>query len=73
MPSRQAGEPRAWTTDEAVAEGFAWGHRGIRVPAPTVAKAIVPKSAVYGAYVDRNESEIVLDPERIDIVDNRRM
>jgi hypothetical protein len=32
----------AWTTDRIIAEGFARGHRGIRVPDPILASAIIP-------------------------------
>ena len=54
----------SWTTDKAVAEAFACGHRGIRVPDPVLAEALVPKEAVFAAFVGREESELVIDPRR---------
>lgn len=55
----------SWTTDYDVAEGFAKGHRGKRVPCPVMAKAVVPKEAIFAVFTDRSESEIVLDPRRL--------
>jgi hypothetical protein len=55
----------SWTTHRTVAERFAHGHRGIHVPWPVLASATIPKSAVFGAYDERNESEVVLDPRRL--------
>ena len=37
----------AWTTDRSVAEGFARGHRGIRLPDPVVASAVIPKEHIF--------------------------
>jgi hypothetical protein len=48
-----------------VAEAFATGHRGIRVPEPVVASAIIPKEHIFFATVDREEKEIVLNPRRL--------
>jgi hypothetical protein len=55
----------SWTTDLSVAERFARGHRGIKVPDPVVVKAQIPKDAIFTVFVERNESEIVLDPEQL--------
>jgi hypothetical protein len=55
----------AWTTDRAVAEGFARGHRGICVPEPVIASAIIPKEHIFFVSDDRNEKEIILDPRRL--------
>ena len=54
----------SWTTCATVAAGFARGHRGIRVPDPVIAQAMVPKAAVFAAFTDRQEQELVLDPRR---------
>ncbi|WP_017999329.1 hypothetical protein [Paracoccus sp. N5] len=50
----------AWTTDRAVAEGFAQGHRGIVHDDPYVYEITVPKEEVAFACDDRGEAEIVL-------------
>jgi hypothetical protein len=55
----------SWTTVREVAERFAHGHRGIRVPWPAVASAMIPKSAIFGTYTEREESEVVIDPRRL--------
>jgi hypothetical protein len=55
----------AWTMERTIAEGFARGHRGIRVPDPVVASALIPKDAIFFATDDRNENEIVLNPRRL--------
>ena len=52
----------AWTTDRAVAERFARGHRGIPVPDPVVAEATIARAGVFFVSTERKESEIVLDP-----------
>ena len=43
----------SWTTCPTVAAGFARGHRGIPVPDPVIARAMVPKAAVFAAFTDR--------------------
>lgn len=48
-----------WTTDRAIAEGFARGHRGIVHPDPEVLAAWLPKSRVAFVQTDRDESEVV--------------
>jgi hypothetical protein len=55
----------AWTTDRTVAEGFAKGHRTLRVSEPVVASAIVPKENIFFVTNDRNENEVVLNPRRL--------
>ena len=55
----------AWTLDKTVAEGFAHGHRNIRVPNPVLVSAEIPKTAIYFVENDRKESEVVLDPGRL--------
>jgi hypothetical protein len=55
----------SWTTDRQLAEGFARGHRRIPVPEAVVATALVPKAAIFGVTVERNESEVILDPHRV--------
>ncbi|MFK4561891.1 hypothetical protein ABIF94_002490 [Bradyrhizobium ottawaense] len=52
----------SWTTNPKVAQEFALGHRGIRVPDPVVLKAEIRKSNVITAIPDREEDEIILDP-----------
>jgi hypothetical protein len=52
----------AWTTDRTVAEGFAKGHRTLRVPEPVVASALIPKEYIFFVTSDRNEKEVVLNP-----------
>jgi hypothetical protein len=55
----------SWTTDAAVARGFARGHRGISPPKPVVARARIPKSGIFTVLVDREEAEIVLNPSEL--------
>jgi hypothetical protein len=55
----------SWTTSRAVAEKFAHGHRGIRVPDPVIAEAVVEQAAVFLAIDGRNESEVLIDPRRL--------
>jgi hypothetical protein len=55
----------SWTTDVAVAEGFARGHRGISPTNPVVARARIPRSEIFTVLVDREESEIVLNPTEL--------
>jgi hypothetical protein len=55
----------AWTLDKSVAEGFARGHRGIRVPDPVLVSAIIPKTAIFFMGHDRLELEVVLDPYKL--------
>lgn len=62
--SRQHVMGIAWTTDRDVAKGFAQGHRGIPVPDAIIAEADIPKSAVFAIFLERDESEVLLNPER---------
>jgi len=55
----------SWTTDRQVADIFARGHRGIRVPDPVIASAVIPKSAIFTVVTSRNESEVIVDPRRL--------
>jgi hypothetical protein len=55
----------AWTTDRSVAEGFARGHRNIRVPESVLASAIIPKEHIFFVTDDRSEKEVVLNPRRL--------
>jgi hypothetical protein len=57
----------SWTTSIDIAEGFARGHRFIRVPDPVVATGTINKSAVFLATNDRNESEVLCLPRIIKI------
>ena len=52
----------AWTLDPGVAECFARGHRGIPVQNAVIAEAQIPREAVFAAFAEREESEVVLDP-----------
>jgi hypothetical protein len=54
----------AWTTDLKVALGFAQGKR-CRNRLPTLMTAVIPKEHVFGVFLDRKESEIVVDPRRL--------
>ena len=38
---------------------------GIKVPSPVVVKAQIPMGAIFTVIVDRNESEVVLDPTQL--------
>ena len=53
-----------WTTDRSVAEGFAEGKRCSN-KRPTLVQAQIPKAHVFAVFVDRQESEIILDPRRL--------
>jgi hypothetical protein len=55
----------SWTLLPGTASEFARGHRGIPVPDPVVARAWVPKDAVFAVFNERSESEILLDPRRL--------
>jgi hypothetical protein len=53
----------SWTTNRKVAEKFAYGHRGIRNPNPVIATAMIPPSGIFLRTNDRDEREVILDPE----------
>lgn len=55
----------SWTTGRNVAERFAFGHRGIRVPNPVIASAIIPREHVFAVINNRSEKEVILDPKRL--------
>ena len=55
----------SWTTSLTVAEGFARGHRAIPVPNPVIVSAKVPSEAILAVFVDRNESEVIVDPDTL--------
>jgi len=62
-PDRRLG--MAWTTDILVAKDFAIGHRNVAVEGGLVYRAEIPKSAILTVVVDREESEIIIDPDII--------
>jgi hypothetical protein len=53
-----------WTMDQATAEKFAGGRRCIN-SRPTLVRAQIPKRHIFAIFLDRDESEIVLDPRRL--------
>jgi hypothetical protein len=55
----------SWTMDREVAEGFARGHRGVPVPNPVIAEAVVEREAVFAVLYERGESELLIDPRRL--------
>jgi hypothetical protein len=55
----------SWTTSRKVAEGFARGHRSIKVPDPVVVTATINKNAVFLVNWERSEDEVILDPEHL--------
>jgi hypothetical protein len=54
----------SWTTDIDVALGFAQGKRCTN-SLPTLMMATIPKQHVFGVFIERNESEVVVDPRRL--------
>lgn len=62
----QSGRERglSWTADLKVATGFAVGRRCINAQ-PKLVTAQIPKEHVFAVFLDRSESEIVLDPRRL--------
>jgi hypothetical protein len=52
----------SWTTDEDVAASFAHGHRSIPVPDPVIITADIPREWILAVSVDRDESEVIVDP-----------
>jgi hypothetical protein len=55
----------AWTIRRDIADGFARGHRNIRLPKPVVASALIPKEHIFFVTDDREEKEIILNPRRL--------
>lgn len=54
----------SWTTDRKVAEGFVYGHRGMRVPDAVIAKTRIRKNDIITVVTDRGESEVIIDPDQ---------
>ncbi|WP_298494827.1 hypothetical protein [uncultured Maritimibacter sp.] len=50
----------SWTTKREVAEGFAHGHRGIRVPNPVVLERTISPDEIAFTCHEREEHEVVL-------------
>jgi hypothetical protein len=65
--SRERMRGVSWTTDKAVAEGFARGHRGITVPDAIVAEYRIAKPDIITVMPDIAESEVIIDPRGIEI------
>jgi hypothetical protein len=63
--SRAAALGLAWTIDQALAERFARGHRKIPVPDPVIVSAKIHRDAILGVFTERNEAEIVVDPDEL--------
>jgi hypothetical protein len=53
-----------WTTDRSIAEGFAQGKRCSN-ESPTLVNANIPKQYAFAVFINRSESEIVVDPRRL--------
>jgi hypothetical protein len=60
----------SWTINRAVAESFAYGHRGVRVPNAVIATGTISKNDIYGLIVDRSEEEVLLEPDLLSGVEN---
>jgi hypothetical protein len=52
----------SWTTDKGIAEKFAGGHRFIPVPDPVIVRSSIDRDWIFAVSVDRNESEVLIDP-----------
>jgi hypothetical protein len=50
----------SWTTNRDRAEGFARGHRGVRVKEPVVISATIRKADIALVQTDRKEDEVVI-------------
>lgn len=61
--SKSRAKGLSWTTDKAIALGFAQGHRQITVPSPVLCRAVVRKDRGFFFFAtdDRGEKEIVVD------------
>ena len=57
----------SWTTESRIADHFAAGLKEYIVPYPMVYEATIGKSAILAAISTFDESEIVVDPEAIEI------
>ena len=59
--SKHAPPGLSWTLSRTVAEGFAVGHRGIRIREPVVLERVIDRLDVAMAFLDdRDEREVVL-------------
>lgn len=57
----------SWTTKREVAEQFSRGHRGIGVPQPVIARALIDKTkGVFTAITERNEGELIVWPQLLE-------
>jgi hypothetical protein len=65
--SRSHVEAISWTMDRGIAEGFARGHRGIRVPDAVIAIATIAKADIFAATNGRMESEVICLPHVVGI------
>jgi hypothetical protein len=63
--SRRRVKGFSWSLNRSVAEGFARGHREIRVPNAVIASANIPKRAVYFVANERKEEELVINPAKL--------
>lgn len=54
----------SWTTARHVAEGFARGHRGIRVVEPVIASGFIAKRDILFATNGREEAEVLAPLEK---------
>jgi hypothetical protein len=55
----------SWTLDKEVAERFAHGHRGSRVPNPVIAQATISKDNICSVFTSRREAEVVVEPSAL--------
>jgi hypothetical protein len=60
----------SWTTDAAVAKGFAYGHRGIPIPEPVLVTAKVMRRDIFAVITGRAENEVVCSPSQILRIDD---
>jgi hypothetical protein len=54
----------SWTNDRAVAQQFARGMRCVN-GYPTLASAEIHKQHIFAVFLDRDESELVVDPRQL--------
>jgi hypothetical protein len=59
----------SWTTDQDIATFFAFDYCRIRHPRPAVLAANIPEHYIMFRTAERNESEIVIWPEFVRILD----
>jgi hypothetical protein len=63
--SRRRVRGLSWTLEREVAEGFARGHRHIRVPDPVIASAAISNAHIFCRINSRNEREVLIDPAHL--------